>query len=138
MAKSTLDTQQIPEVATDELVRMQETLDGMQQQMMRAMTGNAELTRRWMNGWSRVAGELMDFTGNRLQETMTAWQESARCQDPGEAMRLYMSRVETTIRLSVDEAGRLYALCSETSEDCLDAVNADAVNGPVNADEASQ
>ncbi|WP_200342677.1 phasin family protein [Rhodovibrio sodomensis] len=97
------------------------TMAGMQTRMAQMMTGNAELARRWMDGWARMMTELLDFSGRRMQANFETLERTARCQDPGEALRMQMSSVETAVRVYADEAGRLYELCSKTSEDCIKA-----------------
>jgi hypothetical protein len=110
-----------------------ETVASMQSQMAQVMSGNAELARRWMDGWARMMTELMDFSGKRMQAQFETMERAARCQDPAEALRTQMSGVETAIRVYADEAGRLYTLCSETGENCMKAF--DSAN---DADKATQ
>ena len=114
---------------------LEQTMASVQSQMAQVMTGNAELARRWMDGWARMMTELMDFSGRRMQANFETLERTARCQDPGEALRMQMSGVETAIRVYADEAGRLYTLCSRTSEACMKAFDAD---GDAPADSAHQ
>jgi hypothetical protein len=119
------DHQQTSDAAAAMTAPFEETMAGMQAQMAQVMTGNAELARRWMDGWARMMTELMDFSGRRMQANFETLERTARCQDPGEALRMQMSGVETAIRVYADEAGRLYTLCSRTSEACMKAFDAD-------------
>jgi hypothetical protein len=110
----------------------QETMARMQAQMAGVLTGNAELSRRWMDGWARMMTELMSFSVRRMQDNFETLERTARCRDPGEALRMQMSGVETAIRVYADEAGRLYTLCSKTGEDCMKAFDAHGEHGAVN------
>jgi hypothetical protein len=129
------EQQQTSDAAAAMTAPFEETLAGMQAQMAQVMTGNAELARRWMDGWARMMTELMDFSGRRMQANFETLERTARCQDPGEALRMQMSGVETAIRVYADEAGRLYTLYSKTSEECMKAFDAD---GDASADSAHQ
>ena len=119
------EQQQTSNAAAAMTAPLEETMAGMQAKMTQMMTGNAELARRWMDGWARMMTELMDFSGRRMQANFETLERTARCQDPGEALRMQMSGVETAIRVYADEAGRLYTLCSKTSEECMKAFDAD-------------
>ena len=110
----------------------QETMASMQAQMARVLTGNAELARRWMDGWARMMTELLDFSGRRMQANFETLERAVRCQDPGEALRTQMSGVETAIRVYADEAGRLYTLWSKTGEDCMKTFDAHDDDGSAN------
>ncbi len=121
MATRKSEQQQTSDAAAAMTVPFQETIVSMQAQMAQVMTGNAELARRWMDGWARMMTELMDFSGRRMQANFETLERAARCQDPGEALRTQMTGVETAIRVYADEAGRLYTLCSKTSEECMKA-----------------
>jgi hypothetical protein len=121
MANRKSDTAPADDPAAAMMFPFQETIAGMHAQMAQMMTGQSELARRWMEGWTSVLTELMDFSGKRLQQNFETLELTARCQDPQEALRLQMSGLETTIRLYADEAGRLYTLCSRTGADCLKA-----------------
>jgi hypothetical protein len=124
MATQKPEQQQTSDAAAAMTAPFQETVANMQAQMAQVMTGNAELARRWMDGWARMMTELMDFSGRRMQANFETLERAARCQDPGEALRTQMTGVETAIRVYADEAGRLYTLCSKTGEDCLKAFDA--------------
>lgn len=113
--------QQTSDAAAAMTAPLEQTMASVQSQMAQVMTGNAELARRWMDGWARMMTELMDFSGRRMQANFETLERAARCQDPGEALRTQMSGVETAIRVYADEAGRLYTLCSKTGEDCIKA-----------------
>lgn len=120
MASRKSDTKQADDAAVM-LAPFQDTVTSLQSQMAQMMTGNAEIARRCMDGWVSLMTELMDFSGRRLQDNLDTLERTTRCQDPGEALRLQMSGIQTTIRVYADEAGRLYTLCSQTGEDCLKA-----------------
>ncbi|MBK1698141.1 phasin family protein [Rhodovibrio salinarum] len=120
MATRKSESQQTSDAAAM-MAPFQDTMTSMQSQVARMMTGNAELARRWMDGWSRVMTELMDFSGRRLQDNLDTLERAARCNDPGEALRMQMSGLESTVRVYADEAGRIYDLCSKTGQECMDA-----------------
>ena len=124
MAKRKSEQQQTSDAAAAMTAPLEQTMASVQSQMAQVMTGNAELARRWMDGWARMMTELMDFSGRRMQANFETLERAARCQDPGEALRTQMSGVETAIRVYADEAGRLYTLCSKTGEDCIKAFDA--------------
>lgn len=126
MATRKFEQQQTSNAAAAMTAPLEQTMASVQSQMAQVMTGNAELARCWMDGWARMMTELMDFSGRRMQANFETLERAARCQDPGEALRAQMSGVETAIRVYADEAGRLYTLCSKTSEDCIKAFDGNA------------
>jgi hypothetical protein len=125
MPAQNAEREQNQDSVTRTTAQMEETMAGAQTQLTRMMTGNAELARVWMDGWSRMMTELMDFSGRRLRDNVEALERTARCQDPAEALRMQMSGLENTVRVYADEAGRIYNLCSQTGEECLKALDSD-------------
>ena len=124
MATWNLDLQQTEDAAPTATPPYQETIANLQAQMSHVLTGNAEVARRWVYGCGQMMTELMDFSGRRMQANFEILRRTAHCKDPGEALRIQWSGVETAVRSCAEEGGRLYSLCNKIGEDCMMAFDA--------------
>jgi hypothetical protein len=90
--------------------------DGMNGPMGRMLQANAEAGRDAMTGVGRMAQELMDFAGRRMQEDLRTAQRLSACQDPAEAMRIQSESVSAMVQAYMDEMQRIADMAGATGE----------------------
>jgi hypothetical protein len=89
---------------------------GLNGSMGRMMQANAEAGRDAMTGVGRMAQELMDFAGRRMQEDLRTAQRLSACQDPSEAMRIQSECVSAMVQAYMDEMQRIADMAGATGE----------------------
>jgi hypothetical protein len=94
---------------------------GLNGSMGRMMQANAEAGRDAMTGVGRMAQELMDFAGRRMQEDLRTAQRLSACQDPSEAMRIQSECVSAMVQAYMDEMQRIADMDEGFREDAPEA-----------------